>query len=209
MALTFPSAALFLASNLRQQDWRLTRRDQMSRQANGIVRVATLGQPLWAASVVTMPMPVDDALEYEAIVNSHNGGQHPLYWGDLRRVFPKAHPVGASFSDTGAIATVPTATSITLKTLPANFQISVGDYFHFSASGGRRSLHQAVEAVQADGSGDTAAFEVRPPLPSFAVADVAVSFKNPRAKMIIVPNSLSVSTSGAFTEIGFDLLQTY
>ena len=154
-------------------------------------------------------MEADDALALEAVINSHDGVRNPLYWGDQRRLFPRLYPTGPSFTDSGEINTVPTATSLTLKSLPANFQLSVGDYFHFSASSNRRSLHQVMEAVTANGSGVTAAFEVRPPLPSFAVADVAVSFKNPRAKMIILPETFESTSDTLHTVVSFELLQTY
>lgn len=206
--MAFPNTDLISTGKWRQQDWWLRRRDEHSRQADGIVRALSRGVPLWCVTVATPPMEVDDALDIEALINAQDGATNPFYWGDLRRRYPKAHISGA-FTDSGQIATVPTAVTLTLKSLPAAFTISRGDYFHLSGEGGLRTLHQVVTGATADGSGDTTAIEVRPALPSFAAADLAVTFKTPMAKFLILPGSFTQSAALLHTEISFQAIQTY
>jgi len=207
MAISFPNDDLMAEGRYRSQTFRPLRRDELSRQQNGVIRGRVLGTPLWFARFTTVRMDRYTARSFEALLNSVDGVTNPIYVYDWRAKFPAAYP-NSGFTDSGEIGSLPSTTSLTLKSLPADFEITRGDMFHFN-DGSQRSLHQAVESVTANGSGVTAEFEVRPALPGFAAVDKAVTFKRPSCRMVIVPDSVEIETEDDFTTITYSAIQTY
>jgi hypothetical protein len=206
MALSFPLINTMTAGRYRQQGFRLLQRQELSHQTNGVLRGRVNGQPLWYARLALVKLAYDDAVDFEAMVNAHDGVVQPIRAGDLRRPYPRAYPAG-SFSDSGAVGSIPSTTSLTLKSLPASFAISRGDYFMYTV-GGRVRLHQVSESVTANGSGVTAAFQVRPALSANLAVDDAVAFKQPVCDMIIVPGTFDPVSDTDWTDISFDAIQT-
>lgn len=209
MAISYPRTDLFTSRGFTQASFDLLQRQESSRTAGGDAIGKDLGPGLWVGEWTTVPSAFDDAVTYEAMLRSLDGVIGTFNAYDLRRPYPKANPSG-SFTDSGAIASVQSAKALTLKSLPAGFVISVGDYFHFDYGSNptNRALHQAMEAVTADGSGDTTSFEVRPHIRTGAVADIAVKFKLPSARFRLEPRGVTPSMQGGlFGSVTFRAVQ--
>lgn len=192
MAITYPRTDI-----MTTVDWspntlplQLATRQEQSRLANGKTIGKDLGPALWTGTFETVPLPVPTAISFEAMMNSLDGVIQTFEAGDMRAAtqYPAAYPTGA-FADTGVLASVPTNKSMTVSGLPAGFQLSVGTFLQFDY-GTSRALHQVMEAVTANGSGLTPAFEVRPYIRAGYTISAAVKFKNPRGIFVLLPGTL-------------------
>lgn len=178
-------------------DFDLSYRQEQSRTAGGRTIVKDLGTPLWSATYQSRAMSSNELDRWKAILNSLDGGVQTFRGYPLSRVYPIAYPkgswpTGVAFSgDSAAINTIGSNNkSLTLKTLPAAFKLSVGDYLRIGAS----KLYQVMEDALATGAGITPTFEVRPHLaPGTAVSDV-VSVYRPYCPMTIVAGSIATSS---------------
>ncbi len=209
MTIAFPRSDILTSIKYADQVWTLVSRQEYSRQANGVTRAKDFGSALWNAQYTTAPLPNDDAIAFEAALNSLDGVINSFYAGDLRRIYPRAHADG-NFTDSAKIASIGgDGKSLSLNTLAAGFQLSVGDYLSFDyGTGPSRALHQLVEAVTANGSGVTPIFEVRPYLQPGATTGTAVTMKRPAAAMVLMPASIQPKIqSGVFTAISFQAIQ--
>lgn len=190
------------------QKFTLVERQEFSRQANGITLAKSFGSALWSGEWTTGPLPHDEALDYEALLNSLDGAIHEFYAHDLRRPYPRAHPNG-DFTDSGKIATVGAdGKSLSLKSLPAGLTLSRGDYLAFDYGSGSRALHQVMANVTAGPGGATGLIELRPHLRPGAQVDAAVSLKKPSAKFILLPGSIDQRLQGGLmTVLSFSAIQ--
>lgn len=189
------------------QKFTLFERQELSRQANGITRGKSFGSALWRAEWITVPLPHDEALDYEARLNALDGVIETFYAHDLRRPYPRAHADG-DFDDSAKVAAVGSDNkSLSLKGLQAGFTISRGDYLALDY-GTSRALHQASETVVAGPGGTTALFQVRPHIRPTMLVDTAVVLKKPTALFILVPGSIEQTDQGGmFTSISFQAIQ--
>jgi len=154
-----------------------------------------LGDPIWKASYATAAMKQDDCIEMLAKLNSLDGGLNLFNAPDTRRVYPRAYPTG-SFTDSGLVfSLLGDGYSLAFNGLPASFQLSVGDYFHY-AQGGRRWLHQIMEANTASGGGVSGTVSVRPVLSNGLTTTTPVTFKTPSCRMAIEPGSVQYTDMG-------------
>lgn len=171
--------------------------DETSGQAGGQIRVKRLRSPLWMMQAQTRRLKPSEFRSWMAKVESLENGYKTFLGYDFSGKYPILYPngtwpTGGAFNGTSAaIHTVTSNIALRLKSLPAGFTVSAGDFIAFSYSSGKRALHQAVETVTADGSGVTAAFEVRPPIRSGAAVNDVVAVKAPSCLMAIVPGSVS------------------
>lgn len=190
------------------QKFTLVERQEFSRQANGITLAKSFGSALWSGEWTTVPLPHDEALDYEALLNSLDGAIHEFYAHDLRRPYPRAHPNG-DFTDSGKIAAVGVdGKSLSLKSLPAGLTLSRGDYLAFDYGSGSRALHQVMANVTAGPGGTTGLIELRPHLRPGAQVDAAVSLKKPSAKFILLPGSIDQRLQGGLmTVLSFSAIQ--
>lgn len=207
MSLTFPLTTLFDIAQIGDQTFQLQSRQELSRMASGITIAKDLGSALWAATFTTAQMANDDALTLEAKLNALDGSIQLFEAYDLRRPYPKSVPSG-SFTDSGLLNSVNANNkALSLKSLPASFVLTPGDYLAFDY-GSSRALHQIVEGVTANGSGLTTEFEVRPHIRSGYALNSAVKLKNPRGQFVMLPNSVASKSSGALhTIISFQAVQ--
>lgn len=184
-------------------------RQEFSRQANGVTRGKDFGSAIWMATYTTGPLPNDDALAYEALLNSLDGVIQPFEAFDLRRPYPRAHPTGSGASD-GVLLTVnDNNKAMSLSGLTSGQVISAGDYLSFTY-GDSRAVHQAMETVTADGSGETAEFEIRPYIrPGWTISPATtVKLKNPRGLFSLMPGTVtSRSSGGIHSVISFQAVQ--
>lgn len=150
MTIAWPRADIVPEDGFAEQDFRLLERQEFSRTAGGSTIAKSFGSALWSMEATTKPMMRDDAMEYEAKIHSLDGSIGTFYAGDLRRVYPKAHPTG-DFSESGvAIYAVGVdSKSLQIDGLPAGFILSAGDFlsFDYGASPKSRALHQIMETV--------------------------------------------------------------
>lgn len=187
----------------------VSRQELSSREASGKTYGKDFGDPLWVGSFTTTLIPNDDAVEFEAMLNSLDGVINLFEARDLRKPFPRFYPSGV-FSDTGKINTIGSNNkSLSLKGLDAGFKLAVGDYLAFDV-GTHRALHQVMEAVTASGSGVTAEFEVRPHIWPGTATDAAVKLKEPSALFSLNPGSVSSQmTDGMYSSVSFEATQAW
>lgn len=211
MTITYPRTDI-LDIDIADQSFLLVARQELgSRSANGTTYGKSFGSALWTVSYTTGPIPNDDALAYEALLNSLDGviGSFEAY--DMRRAYPRKYPGGTGAND-GVLASVnDNNKAITLSGLASGQIISAGDYLSFTY-GTSRALHQVVETVTADSSGDTAEFEVRPHLrPGWTLSPaITVTLKQPSGIFSLVPNSVQPKANGALhTVISWQAVQTF
>lgn len=207
MTIAFPRTDVMTAVGYEDQSFVLTPRQELSRTAGGMTVGKDFGTALWFGSWTTAPLLNDDALMFEAILNSLDGVIRTFEAGDLRRPYPRLHADG-DFNDTGEIESVADGRRIALKDLDAGMKLSVGDYLSFDV-GGRRMLHQVMEAATASGSGVTGLFEVRPYLVAGTAADISVRLKRPCGLFVLTPDSIRQQIIGGLhTKISFQAVQS-
>lgn len=214
MAITYPRTDLLglakLGAGCRFQ---LGRYQETGRTAGGLFLTADLADPVWTAEyVTTATMTHAEAATLVAALDSLAEGSLLFEGFDIRRRYPAAYSNGV-FTDAGAIASTPTdRNTLSLSGLPANFAISVGDYFRIDYGTGSkyRALHRVVEAVTADGSGATGVFTVRPALQTGISTSAAVRFKLPSCYMAVVPGSVQETmVDRLFSQVRFQAVQVH
>lgn len=208
MSIAFPRTDVLTPFLFASQSFRLVSRQEVSRQASGVVRGKDLGPALWLADYTTVALVNDDVLSLEAKLNSLDGVINTFEAGDIRRPYPKSHPDGV-FGDTGVLNSVNANNkAISISGLDAGMALSVGDYLSFTY-GTSRALHQVVEAVTASGTGLTVEFEVRPYLrPGWALG-AAIKLKLPKGIFTMLPDSIASATQGPINSvISFKAIQS-
>lgn len=211
MTITYPRTDVLDIDIADQTVSLVSRQEFGSRSANGTTYGKDFGSALWTVSFTTGPIPNDDALAYEALLNSLDGVIGSFEAGDLRRPYPRLYPTGTGAND-GVLASVNANNkAISLSGLAASQVVSIGDYLSFTY-GTSRALHQVMETVTANGSGTTSEFEVRPHLrPGWTLSPaIAVTLKNPAGIFSLVPGSVQSKASGALhSVISFQAVQTF
>jgi len=207
MSLTFPRADIMSMVGYAPatKPLQLLERQELSRQAGGITLAKDFGPALWLGDFTTVALSHAAAVAFEAALHSLDGAIRLFEAGDLRNgSMPLYYPTGV-FSDTGVIHSLDSATSMSLASLPASFHLSAGDFLSFDyGSPSSRALHQVMESVVANGSGQTAVFEVRPQIRAGAVTSTAVKLKTPRGLFTLVPGSVAATPAGGkATSISF------
>lgn len=207
MALTFPRTDILTMVDYADQNIRLFSRQETSRTAYGRTIGKDLGSGIWMADYTTVPLPNDDALAFEAALNSLDGVIQPFEACDLRRQYPRAYPTGAGANDSALASVNSNNKALSLSGLAAGQVVSSGDYLSF-AYGDSRAFHQAVETITANGSGATGQFEVRPHLRPGWTLSTAVKLKSPRGLFTLVSGSVSSKLNGALhSVISFQAVQ--
>jgi hypothetical protein len=200
MSLSFPLVDLQSFVPIASQSFLLISRQELSRQANGITIGKDFGSAIWMPEFSTDVVNNDDAVAYEAKLNSLDGVINMFAAGDLRRRYPRAYPTG-NFNDTGVLASVNANNkALAISGLDPSFVLSIGDYLSFDYSGGR-ALHQVVEAATADGSGATTQFEVRPHIRAGYTVSTPITLKKPQGYFILMPGSIQAKSNGPVTSV--------
>jgi hypothetical protein len=183
---------------------------ETSGQAGGQIRVRISRAPLWHLSLSCPSIPAEEAQAIHALIGSMCQSVGSFYAYDLRRQYPKQDPTGSIVgSITVQIKSLGSnGISLALKGLPVGYVLTRGDYVGFTYSSTKKALHQVVAAtVTADGSGDTAEFEVHPAIRQGAAVDDAVSVKQPIAEFRIVPGTYDPSADGAMDQLSLEAMQ--
>jgi hypothetical protein len=205
MAIAFPRTDV-LNVRIADQVVQLVSRQETSRLAGGQTIGKDFGSALWFATYTTDSLINDDAVDFEAVLDSLDGVIEPFEACDLRRPCPRIYRDGSA-SD-GVLASVNANNkAITLTGLNAGQVISRGDYLSFDY-GANRAFHRVSEAVTADDSGVTAEFEVRPHLRQGWSISTAVNLKAPRGIFNLVPLSVAPKQlNGQFAYVTFQAAQ--
>ena len=166
-------------------------RQEQSTQASGRILVKDMGSPLWTLRAASKPLSPNSLDQWRAKLTSLENGLQTFRGYSMSRCFPILYPngswpTGGSFPGTTAVlASVDSSRKmISVSSLPAGFQFSVGDYLSIAGD-----LHQVMEPAMAS-AGTSGFFEVRPHIWPGVTAGKAVSVKQPACLMAIVPGSI-------------------
>ncbi|HTV69333.1 MAG TPA: hypothetical protein VMF90_12420 [Rhizobiaceae bacterium] len=195
MALTYPLDFLLDFPGWSTR-FELMRRQEQSRQADGITLVKDMGDPLWIASYQSRTLFPNELDRWRATLQALENGLQQFKGRPLSRCYPILYPngtwpTGGGFDGTNASLDFVGANRslIRVEDLPEGFVLSVGDYLQI----GDADLHQVVEQATSNSSNLTAIFQVTPHMwPGVVAGDaVAVSVKQPFCLMTVVPGSVN------------------
>lgn len=196
MTITYPLDILATWPGWTRK-FELLKRQEVSRQKNGVTRVKDFGTHLWTMSASTRSLSRRELDQLRATLDALDGAEGTFKGYSLSRCWPIAYPggawpTGASFN--GVSATVHTVgeggKSLRIDLLPVGFVVSQADMVSVATASGER-LFRVVEASTADGSGITPEFELRPHLPSDIAVNDLVRVTRPYCLMTINPGSIS------------------
>lgn len=217
MALTYPlSLATFVDTLLCERvTCDLPELVEQSRTAGGEQLMADMGERLWTGRIDLGKMVRSEIGRPEVLIQVVKQGM-TFQCYDRRRMYPLLDPTGSILgaSSVTILALGGDPREMSLAGLPVGYTLSAGDYLSFaysSLSVTRQALHKVVDAtVVANGSGQTALFEVVPPIRPGAAAAAAVTLKKPYAKAVMVAGSAAPSDgrSTLYKGLGFDWVQT-
>lgn len=188
---------------------------QSSRTRGGQVLIEEIGEQLWEGEVILDNRTADEAQDAQALIDLMRRGNASFLAWHTRFPNPRRDRSGA-----GLVGAAPRilgldpgdARLMSLKGLPAGYVLSRGDYLSFRyGTPERYGLHRVIEAsVVADGSGETALFEVQPPVEPGAALDTDVVLSRAHCKAIIVPDSVQTGRQGKFIreDMSFRFMQT-
>lgn len=190
--ITFPRTDL-MSVRYANAPLRLVPQQELSTIASGVSIGKDLGPALWFGDFTTVALGNDDALAFEALLNSLDGVVQTFEAYDVRRPYPRAHADGA-FTDSATLASVNANNkALALAGLASGFALSVGDYLSFDY-GSSRALHQVMEPATVGAGGVTPQFEVRPHIRPGFTAGAAVRLKKPAGLFTLLPGSVSPPT---------------
>lgn len=212
--LTFPLAkeGFWLNLPIGTDTFELSRAVDVARTRGGEVIASEIGASLWTGKIEIAVMTHGEARAVTPLLNLLSRPGATFAVCHSARLYPR-------FDATGSIlgASTPTVLALgsdprelSLTGLPAAYPLSAGDLIGFTYSGTRVAIHEIVSAVTANGSGQTALFEVNPPLRPGLTTGTAVRLKQPYCTAVLQPGSLSlgkvknVLTSG----VSFEWTQT-
>ena len=212
MALTFPLSTAAFADILGivTASLKLNTNRELSGMGSGQTLEADLSPELWIADVATRSWRAGDARRHEALVNAIVRSMGTFYLYDPRKAVPRLDPGGVILgAATVQINSLPDAKSMSLKGLPADYKLSVGDHLSFDyGTPARRAFHELAEDVTANGSGVTPAFEVSPFIRTGAATNLVVTLVKPTVKVKIVPGSLDPKqVDASFSQLSFSVVQ--
>ncbi|MCE8007130.1 hypothetical protein [Aestuariivita sp.] len=187
----------------------------MSQTGGGDILTEDLSPRLWRGEVLLAKLTPDEASAAMALIQAVRGPGRSFMAYDTRHPAPRNDPDGS-----GLVGATPRIQSLganprtlSLHGLPADYVLLRGDMLSFDYGAGpvRTALHQVVdETVTANQGGATPEFEVIPFVRAGAAAEAAVTLIKPACKAVILPNSVTAGTKGAWmTEgVAFSYVQT-
>ena len=190
----------------------LRRFEELAGTGDGEWLTLRLMPDLWEIAIRSNAMEEREAIALMSRLN-FIGHSETAYFSDKTRLYPYLDPGGLIYAAAAPSPLIGTVASgrraTTLTGMPAGYQLSAGDLFQVVYGTTRRALHEVVDPVTADGSGDVASFQVNPPMRAAIDTGDAVSFLKPAAKMKIVPGSLQLEHPSAVSgRISLTLRQT-
>ncbi|MEJ5079804.1 hypothetical protein [Ochrobactrum sp. MYb379] len=211
MADPIPLSVLFDLLPVVSAPWVLKEQLEYSGLGTGEVLAAKLAPSRWSADVVLAPMVHTKARAIQAKLEALDGPIGNFYFASCTNSYPAKDPGGVKLGSASPRVDLKGANnkSLSVKAIPANYKLSAGDMLSidYGSNPVRRYLGRLVSDATASANGVTGLFEIRPHLPAGIVANLAVNFLKPAAKVFIVPDSLQVAHSGRFSTISFSVMQ--
>ena len=210
MALTYPLAieSFWQLLPISKDTFELSRAVDISRTRGGEVISAETGASLWTGKIELGPMTHAEGRLLKPLLNLLGRPGATFAVCDSARVGPLLDPDGVTVPPT-VLALGSDPRELSLTGLPAGYVLSRGDLVYFSYAG-RIGLHEIVSTVTANGSGQTALFEVNPPLRPGLTTGTQVRLTFARCRAVLLPGSLSLgeTTNTITTGISFSWIQT-
>lgn len=218
MPLTYPLPLAIFADTLlvQQASCELPEQFAQSRTAGGEQLTADLAERLWTGRIDIGRQQKHEVGEQEVLVSLLGQAGRSFLMYDRRRPYPLLDPTGTILgaSSVTLLALGGDPRELSLTGLPAGYTLSRGDYLSFaytSLAVSRQALHRVVETtVVANGSGQTALFEVEPFIRPGAVAGAAITLKKAFCKAVKVVGSGTQNTGKSTLSegLGFDWVQS-
>lgn len=173
--------------------------DEMAETGGGAVLTRELRPPLWTLDARSRLLRPNDLSRWQATVEALENGKRQVVGFDRNRYYPINYPngswpTGVAFDGhTSRILTVGADNkSMSLDSLPAGYEGSVGDMLAWQYNTTQQALHRVMEDFTANGSGVTGVFEVRPHIRPTATVTTVAHVKRPACLMVIIPGTISV-----------------
>lgn len=188
----------------------------INRTGAGELEIMETGDPVWHASFTTEPVAWRKRMELSAWAASLRGGLRTFLAYDPFRCWPAFYGpavlaltrAGGGAFDGSAKLTAIGANTITIATLPAGYQVSLGDMVSLVRPNAQRSLHQFVEAATADGSGIVTG-TVEPAVPDDAtINSTALKLVKAPCVMVLQPDSFKAPAGLGKLSATFEAVQT-
>lgn len=207
MALSFPLALAVFADLLpvRSLKWRLTPAANVSGLGSGQIYEKNVAPSLWRTEVALDAMPHAEADRIAALIEAAQAAGGGFYLYSPARRWPQADPGGAILgAATPQIHTLGgNNRSLRISGLPAGYQLTRGDFFHFDyASPARRAFHRLAETVTADGAGLTPLCEVVPHFNPGVATGATVTLIKPACLAAVWPGSFDPGESRHALTVG-------
>lgn len=197
MALTYPLPLASFADILpiSSLSFHLPEQLVMSRTAKGEQLTADLGERLWTGQITLGRLTKAEAGRPEVLIDLiRQGASRTFLIYDRYRTNPLLDPTGSILgaSTPTILALGGDARELSLTGLPIGYTLSPGDYlsFAYGTSPVLQALHRVVSTVTANGSGQTALFEVTPALRPGAAAAAPVTLRKAFCKAVAVAGSI-------------------
>jgi len=213
MAYSFPRTLAQFADLLKVDSVRpiLVRNEEMALAGSGEWLSAKLAPDLWRFEVTTA-WQKHDAIAAALAELEALGSQNTAMLYNPARAYPIADPTGSLYGGASPLIASINASRLqmALKDCVAGQIVSKGDMLQIDYdSGSRVALVRVGETATANGSGNTAQFQVTPALRAAVSINDAVTVIKPAAKVKIAPESASVEAGrDGFSRIVFTAVQT-
>ena len=169
---------------------------QTTQSIGGITYRVSRGPILWSGSITCSAYTHDGQAQLSALIDKIKRPGNQFLFTPPLRSRPKSFVTGDNLSNVQTNGTQAAGYNIKLKGLPANYELTEGDYFSFNLNGIHR-IYRVVTAVTASATG-TATVEVNVPLASGGLppANTVVALINPVATCQYKDRSYSGVTVG-------------
>lgn len=187
-----------------------------------MIQVVNLAPDLWTMQFQSHVLALDEAMQYQAWLQSLRGGARLFKaWHPLCE-FPQAYQdgwedllVGASpFTGAGTLADIGVQRdTLDISELPVDFALTAGDMLSIPLGATSRTLHRVMVDAVADGAGDVTVY-VEPTIPlSLSVdspADQEVLFEKPYCLAVVDAASIQGPwQSPMLARVSFNATQTF
>ncbi|WP_295081166.1 hypothetical protein [Tabrizicola sp.] len=218
MPLSYPLPLATFADSLlvAEASCELPEQLAQSRTAGGEQLTADLAERLWTGRINIGAQQRHEVGVQEVLVSLLGQAGRTFLMYDRRRPNPLLDPTGSILGAASVtiLALGGDPRELSLTGLPVGYTLSRGDYLSFaytSLAVSRQALHRVVDAtVVANGSGQTALFEVEPFIRPGAVTGAAVTLRKAFCKAVKVAGSGTPNTgrSSLSEGLGFDWVQS-
>lgn len=195
MALVFPRDLTDLV-RWSAPSIKLMFRQEMSRRQGGTTQAKDMGEPLWVADWTSVPLPLADADAVVAQFSSLRGSVNPFYLYPFTRSRPRAASASQALTGVTVLSVRSDNAALQLSGLPADFEMSAGDFLSIETSAGGREFHRVVVGGGASSGGVSPELEVEHYVRPSVVESAAVTLVKPLVEMRLDPGSLDDPFAG-------------